>query len=228
MLPSSKLVLFRMKNTVLIATLSFLASLDGTFAADGAVVSGDPSQEYLCIVTERAGKIVATLAMDDAAKTRRTQSIIAQQYQDLQAIDQTLDQKTAAAKSLTDPAASAKALAVARSDAEAKIKLLHTEYLARLASELTPEQIDQVKDGMTYGVVPLTFGVYQRMMPDLTVEQKRQILAWLVEAREHAMDAGTSKEKHAWFGKYKGKINNYLSAAGYDLKAAEKNLTRKP
>lgn len=31
------------------------------------------------------------------------------------------------------------------------------------------------------------------------------------------MDAGTSKEKHAWFGKYKGRINNYLSAQGYDL-----------
>ena len=25
-------------------------------------------------------------------------------------------------------------------------------------------------------------------------------------------------KKHAWFGKYKGRINNYLSAAGYDLK----------
>jgi hypothetical protein len=38
------------------------------------------------------------------------------------------------------------------------------------------------------------------------------------------MDAGTSKEKHAWFGKYKGKINNYLSAEGYNMKLAEKNL----
>ncbi|MNR53744.1 hypothetical protein D3C85_1738080 [compost metagenome] len=31
------------------------------------------------------------------------------------------------------------------------------------------------------------------------------------------MDGGSSKEKHAWFGKYKGRINNYLSKEGYDL-----------
>ena len=48
--------------------------------------------------------------------------------------------------------------------------------------------------------------------------------AMLTEAREHAMDASTSEEKHKWFGKYKGRINNYLSAAGYDLKQAEKDL----
>jgi hypothetical protein len=108
------------------------------------------------------------------------------------------------------------------------LKALHRDYLARLAEELTPAQIDQVKDGMTYGVVPLTFRTYERMLPDLTAAQKEQILAWLIEAREHAMDAGTSKEKHAWFGKYKGKINNFLSAAGIDMKQAEKNLTSHP
>ena len=41
------------------------------------------------------------------------------------------------------------------------------------------------------------------------------------------MDAGSSDEKHAWFGKYKGKINNYLAAAGYNMKQAEKNLATK-
>ncbi len=52
---------------------------------------------------------------------------------------------------------------------------------------------------------------------ELTEEQKKYIYAALVEAREHAMDGGSSKEKHGWFGKYKGRINNYLSKAGYDL-----------
>jgi hypothetical protein len=56
------------------------------------------------------------------------------------------------------------------------------------------------------------------MIPTLTNEQKAQIMTWLVEAREYAMDAETSEKKHGWFGKYKGRINNYLSAAGYDLK----------
>jgi len=60
------------------------------------------------------------------------------------------------------------------------------------------------------------------LLPDLSDEQKREILANLVEAREQAMDGGSSEEKHGIFGKYKGRINNYLSEQGYDLKAAEK------
>ena len=38
------------------------------------------------------------------------------------------------------------------------------------------------------------------------------------------MDAGSSDEKHGWFGKYKGRINNRLSADGIDLKKAERDL----
>ena len=48
-------------------------------------------------------------------------------------------------------------------------------------------------------------------------EEKAKIMAWLVEAREFAMDAENSNKKHAAFGKYKGRINNYLSKRGYDL-----------
>ena len=58
------------------------------------------------------------------------------------------------------------------------------------------------------------------MILDLTEEQQKQIYTWLLEAREYAMDAESSDKKHQWFGKYKGRINNYLSAAGYDLKKA--------
>jgi hypothetical protein len=60
------------------------------------------------------------------------------------------------------------------------------------------------------------------MLPNLTPEQNKQITDWLTEAREHAMDAESSDKKHAWFGKYKGRINNYLSKAGVDMKQAEK------
>lgn len=101
---------------------------------------------------------------------------------------------------------------------------MHYAFLARLSAELAPAQVEKIKDGMTYGVLPNTFKVYQEMLPDLTPEQRTQILAWLAEAREHAMDAGSSKEKHGWFGKYKGRINNYLSKAGYDMKKAERDM----
>jgi hypothetical protein len=105
-----------------------------------------------------------------------------------------------------------------KTQAEKKTDQNHSQFVADLKSELAPEQVDRVKDGLTYGVLPITYKAYQDMIPNLTPEQKVRILEWLTEARENAMDGGTSEEKHAWFGKYKGRINNYLSSQGYDLK----------
>ena len=60
------------------------------------------------------------------------------------------------------------------------------------------------------------------MIPTLTAEQKEKIYSWLKEARELAIDEGSSEDKHKVFGKYKGRINNYLSKQGYDMKVEEK------
>ena len=50
-------------------------------------------------------------------------------------------------------------------------------------------------------------------------KKTHQILTGLKEAREFGSDAEKSKAKHGWFGKYKGRINNWLTKRGYDLKA---------
>ena len=39
----------------------------------------------------------------------------------------------------------------------------------------------------------------------LSDEEKKQIMAWLIEARELAIDAESSNKKHEVFGKYKGR-----------------------
>ena len=80
---------------------------------------------------------------------------------------------------------------------------------------------------MTYRVMPVTYTAYQDMILTLTTEQKEKIYNWLKEARELAMDEGSSEDKHKVFGKFKGRINNYLSAEGYDMKKEEKSLAAK-
>lgn len=192
----------------------------------GVCAAADLPAMPSAVQVQRAGKITAALDLADAAKTNRVRDIIARQYTDLSRIHDVRDAALQAANELaaTDRTGAEAATRQARIAAEADQTRLHPQYLARLAAELTPAQIEQVKDGMTYGVVPLTFRVYQELLPDLTPEQKSQILAWLTEAREQAMDASTSDEKHAWFGKYKGRINNYLSQAGIDMKQAEKDM----
>ena len=98
----------------------------------------------------------------------------------------------------------------------------HAKFIAQLKTNLTEEQLEKVKDGMTYRVFPITYAGYLDMLPSLTTEQKNQIYTWLKEARELAMDAESSEKKHSVFGKYKGKINNYLSKAGYDMNKESK------
>ena len=75
---------------------------------------------------------------------------------------------------------------------------------------------------MTYNVLNVTYKAMLEMIPSLKTEEKTQIMSWLVEARELAMDAESSEKKHWWFGKYKGRINNYLAAQGYDLQKERK------
>jgi sugar phosphate isomerase/epimerase len=93
----------------------------------------------------------------------------------------------------------------------------HFGFIADLSMYLKPNEIDKVKDVMTYNVVKVTYDAQCDMIPTLKDEEKQQIMAWLIEARELAIDAESSKKKHEVFGKYKGRINNYLSKRGYDL-----------
>ena len=174
---------------------------------------------YTKTINQRAEKIVAALSITDAAKASKVQSIIAGQYRNLSTIHNDRDNQVKAVKARRE---SKEALdgAVKKIEeaANSKLEKLHASYLSELSAQLSKEQVDQVKDGMTYNVAPNTYRSYLDMLPNLTAEQKSQIMTWLVEAREHAMDAETSEKKHGWFGKYKGRINNFLSAAGYDLK----------
>jgi hypothetical protein len=179
---------------------------------------------YAATAEQRALKISNSLALTDPAHSARVGALIARQYIDLNALQAARERDIKSINSNLDKAPVGSALVDHNAAFEAKVASLHRAYLARLAMELTPEQIDLVKDGHTYGVLPLTYRVYQKMLPQLTPGQKDKILGFLTEARELAMDAGSAKEKHAWFGKYKGKINNYLSAEGFNMKEAEKNL----
>jgi len=94
----------------------------------------------------------------------------------------------------------------------------HFAFPAALSIYLNDAQIETVKDVITFNVVNVTYKATLDMIPSLKDEEKTQILVWLKEARELAIDAESSKKKHEVFGKYKGRINNYLTARGYDLK----------
>ncbi len=178
----------------------------------------DAEAAYLKVITERSAKIVNTLSITDSAKYKEVLGLLVNQYRGINTIHEETKLALAAIKQQSITAQES-ALQVQKQEEKktAQLQQLHSSFLAGLQNYLTEEQIELVKDGMTYSVLKVTYTAYNDMIPTLTEEQKKKIYDWLIEARELAMDGESSDKKHAIFGKYKGRINNYLSAAGYDL-----------
>lgn len=175
---------------------------------------------YVETILARSQKIVDKLAIADAAVAEDVRNIIANRYFELNDIYEVRDARLAAVKEqgLTGEAKQ-QAQDFARYECDSKLYRSHFAFPAALSLYLTDEQVTAVMDGMTFGVVKVTYDSHLDMIPSLTEEEKAQIRVWLEEARELAVDAESSKKKHEVFGKYKGRINNYLAKRGYDLKA---------
>ena len=179
----------------------------------------DQKVQYTKTINDRSNKIVAALGITDSAKYKRVLAVIVNQYSSINDIH---DERNAKAKqikeSVADKAAANAQVSALDTVTQVQLNKLHKSYLSNLSADLNPMQVEKVKDLMTYNILPVTYKAYLEEVVTLTEVQKAQIKAWLIEAREHAIDAESSEKKHAVFGKYKGRINNYLSAQGYDMK----------
>lgn len=189
------------------------------FLALNAQSQTDNVDDYLKVVKERAYKVVTPLGINDSVKFYRVHDRIAQEYADIKKIDEDKATATAAVKTQNlEKAAIESELKKVTDASEEKRTAMNKKFVQSLSKDLNAQQIEKVKDGLTYNVLPITYKAHLDMIPSLKKEEKKYIYDALFEAREHAMAAGSSDAKHGWFGKYKGRINNYLAARGYDLK----------
>ena len=204
-----------MKKIVLMSLL-LLCGWISAGAVDLNKENRDP--KYVESIVNRSQKIVDKLGLTDVKAAEDVCNIIANRYFELNDIYEIRDAKVKTVKEsgLTGDAKN-EALKAAENEKDAALYRSHFSFPASLSLFLNEEQIEAVKDGMTYGVVKVTYEATLDMIPSLKEEEKVQIYAWLVEAREFAMDAENSNKKHAAFGKYKGRINNYLAKRGYNL-----------
>lgn len=199
-----------------IISLFLLGSSLMSMAQTVALKSADRDTAYVRTILTRSEKNISALALTgDLLENVRT--LVANRYFELNDIyaerDTTINQ---AKRTLTGDEKN-RAIDAAKALCDSKLYRSHFAFPAQLSLYLNDEQVEAVKDGITMGVVKVTYEATIDMIPTLTDEEKAQILAWLKEARELALDAESSKKKHDVFGKYKGRINNYLSARGYDL-----------
>ena len=207
---------FREMKKIVLMSLLLLCGWISAGAVDLNKENRDP--KYVESIVNRSQKIVDKLGLTDVKAAEDVCNIIANRYFELNDIYEIRDAKVKTVKEsgLTGDAKN-EALKAAENEKDAALYRSHFAFPASLSLFLNEEQIEAVKDGMTYGVVKVTYEATLDMIPSLKEEEKVQIYAWLVEAREFAMDAENSNKKHAAFGKYKGRINNYLAKRGYNL-----------
>jgi phosphoglycerate-specific signal transduction histidine kinase len=202
-----------------VRVVSFIFLICLTFSAIAQEKQDSADDEYTQVITGRAGKIVDEMEFVDEIVKNKVRDIIVGHYRFLNDAEEARNADVAKIreefienKELRDAK-----IELRKMEQKIKVRDNHFAFLAQLKQLITEEQIDMIKDGLTYNVLNVTYVALCDMIPSLTDEEKNQIMVWLIEAREHAVDGGSSNEKHSWFGKYKGRINNYLSARGYDL-----------
>ena len=106
-------------------------------------------------------------------------------------------------------------------------KSVREELNKGLAADLTPEQIDTVKDLLTSQNIQRHFVAYHIIVPGLTKDEDVKIMDLLRQAREEALDVKNVRDFGRAFEPYKKQIENYLISQGHDWKALYKENASK-
>lgn len=203
-----------MKKYIIIAAA--ILSLGSMTASAVDLDSIGRDAKYVETIIQRSTKVTDALKITGTARGKEVLNIVANRYFKLNDIYTERDSIKAVAKTLTGNDKKQK-MEYAEMLKDQKLYKSHFGFIADLSVYLSEKEVETVKDVLTYNVVDVTYKAQCDMIPSLKLEEKVQILAWLKEAREYAMDAESSKKKHEAFGKYKGRINNWLSKRGYNL-----------
>jgi hypothetical protein len=92
-------------------------------------------------------------------------------------------------------------------------------FLAALAREISPAQIESIKNALTRSPgMDRTANAYIEMIPQFTAADKAFVRARFALAREQALDTTTGKEIDAFFKRQKVIVEAYIDEKGYDYR----------
>ncbi len=206
-----------MKRYLSIILLALACTLyNNIYAQTVKVNSAGRDSSYVASITSRSEKNIKGLELSEPAYTN-VRNLVINRYFELNDIYAERDTLINQAKRTLTGDEKNRAIEAARSACDSKLYRSHFAFPSNLGIYLSHDQIIAIFDAMTYNKVKVTYDAYCDMIPSLTDEEKAQIYAWLCEARDLGIDAESSNKKHEVFNKYKGRINNYLSARGYNI-----------
>src|SRR5205823_8373474 len=157
-------------------------SLEPAAVSASAKISPD-EEKYTQAIEQRTADILALLNISDAAKKSAVHDVIMNQYRALRDWHDANDAK------LKDKQASD----ADKQKVRESLRALHDQFIAKLSENLSPEQVETVKDKMVYGKVQVTYNAYESIAGPLSETQKPAILNFLKDAREEAMDGGSAE-----------------------------------
>lgn len=177
---------------------------------------------------QRAAKVLAKLSLTNDSIRENIQIVVTNRYLELREIHHRYEERNKVIEA-TDLSKEKKAEELERSYYQYNSDLYRSRfgYIAWLSFYLNDEQVETVKDAMTYNLFHVRYNDFLDLLPNLTKAEKNRVYNWLIEAREFSMDFETPRKMRQMFTKYRGRINNYLAGRGYDLrKATEEQKAR--
>lgn len=161
----------------------------------------DPA--FAPVAERRTGGIMEALEFDDEARAARVRRIVRNFMVDTKNINE--------GSKVPDDAKRAR-LEQARA----------TLFAGFEAEELDEEQRLTILNGLSANHYRINYDAFLNLVPDLTDEQKKYIHEQLADVCNEAILLNSGSEKGELFIHRRGRINNYLSDQGYDLKELSK------
>ena len=217
----------KMKTKILAAAL-FTACVTGSFAQDKNSVTftaSDAAAKSDADVVAKASEWTTALNLNDAPKEERVKTAIATHLKAVR--DWHNDHPASTVPAGINPATGNRLSEMDRDIIanSAMPKSVHDSLMNVLKRELTPQQVETVLDKYTIGKVAFTLQGYKAIVPDLKPEEEAQILVYLKQARERAIDFKNMKEISAIFEIYKTKCEQYLNSNGRNWRQLYKVYT---
>ena len=167
----------------------------------------------------KTSRLLGALKIENAAKAERAKTILGEWLVTLWAWHEQHDPQlkelwskwNAARAVVPKDEFPAEVIAHQIDDVYASLKPAYRQFITKLSAELTPEQVDALKEAWSRSPGRLrTYNAFLEIAPDLNDEQKKVIHDRLLLAREDAMLTDADKEIVAIFKRHKVKAEAYV------------------
>ncbi|WP_438481539.1 DUF3826 domain-containing protein [Oleiharenicola lentus] len=211
------------RKILTLVTITFLSAPAASqlFAAETTASVPVADEKLQKKIDQKTAKLIETAKLTDAGKIAKVKAIGNEWFATLFSWHNAHDAEINTLWSQWNQARSVvpkdefpgEIIAVKIEETYASLKPAYENYINKLSAELTPEQIDAVKEAWSRSPgMKRTYNSYLEIAPDLSDKDKEFIKARMHLAREAAMLTDADKEIVSIFKRHKVKVEQYIGS----------------